>query len=101
MKPALAAYLSGMRRIDYPTTLVPCSFSPENMISQAEFVVQKVAAYRHGESAPPVTRTLCLTDCLLIERDPISYRSICAQPLCEVCGPFLETCILKLRCVIC
>lgn len=57
---------------------------PENMISQAEFVVQKVSPYRHGEGAAPTSRMLCLTDCLLVERDPISYRSICAQPLCEV-----------------
>lgn len=58
--------------------------TPENMISTAEFVLQKVAPYRHGSGAPPLSRTLCLTDCLLVERDPISYRPISAQPLCEV-----------------
>ncbi|VDK38091.1 unnamed protein product [Taenia asiatica] len=58
--------------------------TPENMISTAEFVLQKVAPYRHGDSAPPTSRTLCLTDCLLVERDPTSYRPISAQSLREV-----------------
>lgn len=59
------------------------------MISTAEFVLQKVAPYRHGDSAPPTPRTLCLTDCLLVERDPTSYRPITAQSLREVsaCSP--------------
>ncbi|VDN35512.1 unnamed protein product, partial [Dibothriocephalus latus] len=44
--------------------------TPEAMISQAEFIVQKVAPYRYGPDAQPVTRTLCLTESLLVERDP-------------------------------
>ncbi|VDM23875.1 unnamed protein product [Hydatigera taeniaeformis] len=58
--------------------------TPENMISTAEFVLQKVAPYRHGDSAPPISRTLCLTECFLVERDPISYRPISAHSLREV-----------------
>ncbi|VDL96563.1 unnamed protein product [Schistocephalus solidus] len=58
--------------------------TPEAMISQAEFVVQKVAPYRYGPDAQPITRTLCLTESLLVERDPVSYRAVCVQPLCEV-----------------
>lgn len=60
------------------------------MVSTAEFIVQKVAPYRHGESAFPISRTLCLTEQLLVERDPISYRPISAQPLHYVRWPMLN-----------
>ncbi|KAM3180931.1 hypothetical protein ACTXT7_015342 [Hymenolepis weldensis] len=86
---ASATYLGlVLNRTPAPLTLEHCKelrlgpiASPENMVSTAEFIVQKVAPYRHGESAFPVSRTLCLTERLLVERDPVSYRPISAQPL--------------------
>ncbi|VUZ44180.1 unnamed protein product, partial [Hymenolepis diminuta] len=83
---ASATYLGlVLNRTPAPLTLEHCKqlrlgpiASPENMVSTAEFIVQKVAPYRHGESAFPISRTLCLTEQLLVERDPISYRPVSA-----------------------
>ncbi|KER23065.1 hypothetical protein T265_08964 [Opisthorchis viverrini] len=52
----------------------------EEFISQAEFVVQKVTL----RQSTPVSRLLCITDSLLLERDPPSYRAVCGYPLCEI-----------------
>ncbi|KAL3315759.1 DnaJ subfamily C member 13, partial [Cichlidogyrus casuarinus] len=60
------------------------SFTEESLISQAEFVVEKFAPYRHGQHGAMKQRILCISDFLLIERDPTSYRPICGQPLCEI-----------------
>ncbi|CAL8068163.1 unnamed protein product [Calicophoron daubneyi] len=56
----------------------------EEFISQAEFVVQKVTP-RYAPKRPTVNRLFCITESLLLERDPLSYRAVCAYPLCEIC----------------
>ncbi|KAH8857142.1 DnaJ likeubfamily C member 13 [Schistosoma japonicum] len=70
---------------DYCTEYRLGKISQDHLISQAEFTVQKFSV-RYGATSQmkTVSRLMCLTESLLLERDPISYRPISAHPLCEI-----------------
>ncbi|CAH8660299.1 unnamed protein product, partial [Dicrocoelium dendriticum] len=55
----------------------------DEFTSQSEFTVQKVV-HRLASKVVYVSRLLCITDTFLLERDPLSYRAVCAYPLCEI-----------------
>ncbi|TPP60321.1 hypothetical protein FGIG_11456 [Fasciola gigantica] len=52
--------------------------SEEELTSQAEFVVQKISSHAKKKENVHISRLLCITDGLLLERDPLSYRAVCA-----------------------
>ncbi|CAH8634236.1 unnamed protein product [Heterobilharzia americana] len=70
---------------DYCTEYRLGKISQESLISQAEFTVQKVSRRnQNSNQLMTISRLMCLTETLLLERDPISYRPVSAHPLCEV-----------------
>ncbi|XP_018647306.1 endosomal trafficking protein, putative [Schistosoma mansoni] len=70
---------------DYCTEYRLGKVNQDHLISQAEFTVQKLSnRYGGTNQMKTVSRLMCLTESLLLERDPTSYRPISAHPLCEI-----------------
>ncbi|RTG84143.1 DnaJ subfamily C member 13 [Schistosoma bovis] len=70
---------------DYCTEYRLGKVNQDHLISQAEFTVQKLSnRYGATNQMKTVSRLMCLTESLLLERDPTSYRPVSAHPLCEI-----------------